>query len=74
MHAANLVPVQPRNAAFPRVAPHAPNTAQTPPREMLTFGGRLKRTLWNLGARMREPDMKYAFKTGVSRLARVDQC
>lgn len=64
MHAASMGPTHPRNAAFPRVAPHAPNTAQTPPREQLSLGGRVKRTLWNVGARAREPDMLYAVKTG----------
>ncbi|KIJ39387.1 hypothetical protein M422DRAFT_257704 [Sphaerobolus stellatus SS14] len=52
--------------SFPKVKPHAPNTVQTPARSTLTFRGRLKQRLWALGARIKEPDMKYAMKTGLA--------
>ncbi|KAF8504112.1 Fusaric acid resistance protein-like-domain-containing protein [Gautieria morchelliformis] len=51
---------------FPKVKPHAPNTMQTPSRASLTFAGRMKQSFWALGARLKEPDMKYAFKAGVA--------
>lgn len=37
----------------------------TPPRSDLTFAGRVKRSLWILGARLKERDFKYAFKAGM---------
>ncbi|KAH9839086.1 Fusaric acid resistance protein-like-domain-containing protein [Rhodofomes roseus] len=52
--------------AFPKIRPHAPNTMQTPARSHLTYIGRLKQSLWAIGARMKEPDIKYAFKTGMA--------
>ncbi|KAK7692161.1 hypothetical protein QCA50_003780 [Cerrena zonata] len=57
---------KPNTVSFPKVKPHAPNTVQTPPRETLTFWGRLKQSLWAIGARLKEPDMKYSFKTGMA--------
>ncbi|KAH9949028.1 Fusaric acid resistance protein-like-domain-containing protein [Amylocystis lapponica] len=51
---------------FPKIRPHAPNTIQTPARENLTFIGRIKQSLWALGARLKEQDLKYAFKTGMA--------
>ncbi|KAH9857292.1 hypothetical protein C2E23DRAFT_807373 [Lenzites betulinus] len=62
-----FVPEQPHRAvSFPKVTPHAPNTIQTPAREKLTFIGRLKQSLWALGARLKQQDMKYAFKAGMA--------
>ncbi|RPD58687.1 hypothetical protein L227DRAFT_504933 [Lentinus tigrinus ALCF2SS1-6] len=52
--------------SFPKVTPHAPNTIQTPARENLTFIGRVKQSLWALGARMQQQDMKYAVKAGMA--------
>src|SRR5277367_6657731 len=51
---------------FPKVQPHAPNTIQTPSRSQLTFIGRVKQTLWSLGSRFKERDLKYAFKAGMA--------
>lgn len=51
---------------FPKVRPHAPDTVLTPRRESLDFMGRLKQTLWAFGARVKEPDIKYAVKTGLA--------
>jgi hypothetical protein len=66
---ATLVPIEAKVdkiPRFPKVKPHAPNTMQTPSRASLTFAGRLKQSFWALGARLKEPDMKYAFKAGVA--------
>ena len=52
--------------AFPKIRPHAPNTIQTPARSDLTYIGRLKQSLWYIGARMKEPDIKHAFKAGMA--------
>ncbi|TFK90654.1 hypothetical protein K466DRAFT_484360 [Polyporus arcularius HHB13444] len=52
--------------SFPKVTPHAPNTIQTPARENLTFIGQVKQSLWALGARMKQQDMKYAVKAGMA--------
>ncbi|KAF8586723.1 hypothetical protein K439DRAFT_1340213 [Ramaria rubella] len=51
---------------FPKIKPHAPNTVQTPARASLSFVGRVKQSFWALGARLKEPDLKYAFKAGVA--------
>ncbi|GJJ06194.1 hypothetical protein Clacol_000383 [Clathrus columnatus] len=51
---------------FPKVRPNAPNTIQTPRRETLDLLGRVKQSLWAFGARVREPDIKYAVKTGLA--------
>ncbi|KAI0351344.1 hypothetical protein OH77DRAFT_1411233 [Trametes cingulata] len=62
-----FVPQQPHRAvSFPKVTPHAPNTIQTPARENLTFIGRVKQSLWALGARLKQQDMKYAIKAGMA--------
>ncbi|CDO69695.1 hypothetical protein BN946_scf184851.g83 [Trametes cinnabarina] len=64
---AYFVPQQPHHAvSFPKVTPHAPNTIQTPAREKLTYIGRVKQSLWTLGARLKQQDMKYAFKAGMA--------
>ncbi|KAI8985654.1 Fusaric acid resistance protein-like-domain-containing protein [Trametes punicea] len=62
-----FVPEKPHRAvSFPKVTPHAPNTIQTPARENLTFVGRVKQSMWALGARLKQQDMKYAFKAGMA--------
>lgn len=64
---ANLVPSNSQNIPkFPKVRPHAPNTIQTPRRESLDFTGRLKQSLWTFLARVWEPDIKYAIRTGLA--------
>ena len=57
---------KPNTVSFPKVKPHAPNTIQTPGRENLPFWGRFKQSIWAIGARMKENDMKYSFKTGMA--------
>ncbi|KAF9478625.1 hypothetical protein BDN70DRAFT_808498 [Pholiota conissans] len=52
--------------AFPKIRPHAPNTIQTPPRETLTFIGRVYQTIWSIGNRFQERDTKYAIKAGMA--------
>ncbi|TBU24665.1 Fusaric acid resistance protein-like-domain-containing protein [Dichomitus squalens] len=62
-----FVPQRPHKAvSFPKVTPHAPNTIQTPAREYLTLMGRVKQSIWALGARLQQQDMKYAFKVGMA--------
>lgn len=53
---------------FPKVTPHAPNTMQTPSRD-LSIVGRANRILWIVGARLRKRDIKYAFKAGMGTAA-----
>lgn len=52
--------------SFPKVRPHAPNTVQTPDRSNLSFIGRLKRLVWDLGDKLKDRNIKYAFKVGMS--------
>lgn len=54
-----------KQPSFPKVKPHAPNTLHTPRRSGLSFIGRLKQSLWILGARWKDRDVKYAFKAGM---------
>ncbi|KZT10938.1 uncharacterized protein LAESUDRAFT_643293 [Laetiporus sulphureus 93-53] len=54
------------NVSFPKIRPHAPNTIQTPAPADLTTVGRIKRAFWELGARLMEPDVKHAFKSGMA--------
>ncbi|PCH35986.1 hypothetical protein WOLCODRAFT_140156 [Wolfiporia cocos MD-104 SS10] len=65
---AYFAPEIPRHkaASFPKITPHAPNTVQTPARANLTRIGRFKQTLWAIGARLNEPDIKYAIKAGMA--------
>ncbi|KZT29097.1 hypothetical protein NEOLEDRAFT_1154149 [Neolentinus lepideus HHB14362 ss-1] len=53
-------------ASFPKVRPHAPNTIQTPAMSELTTWGKIKQTVWAVGSRMRERDIKYAIKAGMA--------
>ncbi|THG95980.1 hypothetical protein EW026_g5766 [Hermanssonia centrifuga] len=55
-----------RSVSFPKITPHAPNTKQTPAREELSFTGRVKQSLWALGARLKEKDTKYSVKVGMA--------
>ena len=51
---------------FPKIEPHAPHTKQTPSRAELSFTGRLGRTLWSIGAALKEKNSKFAIKAGMS--------
>ncbi|KAF9237441.1 Fusaric acid resistance protein-like-domain-containing protein [Melanogaster broomeanus] len=51
---------------FPKVQPHAPNTMQTPDRLHLTLIERVLRSLWDFGDRLKDRNIKYAFKVGMS--------
>ncbi|KAJ7762513.1 Fusaric acid resistance protein-like-domain-containing protein [Mycena metata] len=62
-----VTPVHRRtHPSFPKVRPHAPNTIQTPAWHRLTWIGRIKRSLWAIGKRLTESDMKYAVKAGMA--------
>src|SRR5258706_15610411 len=66
---ANLVPLEPRyspKSAFPKIHRHTPNTAQTPARSTLDRYGRLQRHIWDIFNRLKEGDLRYSFKVGVS--------
>ena len=52
--------------SFPKVRPHAPDTVQTPSRMGLSAWRRFQLRLWELGARTRDHDIKYAVKTGAA--------
>lgn len=52
--------------SFPKVQPHAPSTVQTPDRSNLSFFGRIKRSMWELGDRLKDRNIKYSFKVGMS--------
>ncbi|EJU04510.1 hypothetical protein DACRYDRAFT_76995 [Dacryopinax primogenitus] len=58
--------LQPQKDMFPSLHAHTTNTAQTPARETLPWYWRLKQTLWAWGDRMKQPDVKYALKTGMA--------
>ena len=66
---ANLGPVDSRrdparSKLFPPVKPHAPDTVNRPPLGSLSFIDRQKQRLWDLGHRLRDPELKYVIKTG----------
>ncbi|KAF8550630.1 hypothetical protein OG21DRAFT_1478462 [Imleria badia] len=52
--------------SFPKVRPHAPNTLQTPDRSNLTSIERFLRSLWDLGDQLRDRNINYSFKVGMS--------
>ena len=52
--------------SFPKVRPHAPDTVQTPSHAGLSAWRRFKLSLWAVGARLRDHDIKYAVKTGLA--------
>ncbi|CAE7150897.1 unnamed protein product [Rhizoctonia solani] len=58
--------VQNRVPLFPKVKPHAPNTALRLPRTQLTTWGRVKQSIWALGQFLRQPEIKYSIKTGMA--------
>jgi hypothetical protein len=65
----NLVPLEPSHSprsAFPKVRAHAPNTSQTPARSSLSRFGRIKQRLWSILRKLKDGDMRYSFKVGVS--------
>ncbi|KAI0088109.1 Fusaric acid resistance protein-like-domain-containing protein [Irpex rosettiformis] len=51
---------------FPKVKPHAPNTKQTPSPAELSFRDRVGRTIWSIGAKLRENNSKFAIKAGMA--------
>ncbi|KAG8906930.1 hypothetical protein FRB99_005704 [Tulasnella sp. 403] len=57
---------QRKDSPFPNVRPHAPNTIHTPGREVLSFKGRLKKRLWELGDKLKDMNLKYAVKCGMA--------
>ncbi|QRW08040.1 fusaric acid resistance-like protein [Ceratobasidium sp. AG-Ba] len=63
-----LGPAQSQNRVklFPKVTPHAPNTALRLPRERLTRWGRIKQSFWVLGQTLRAPEVRYSIKAGLS--------
>ncbi|KAG8821565.1 hypothetical protein FRC17_009783 [Serendipita sp. 399] len=65
----NLVPIDPSQAphrAFPRTRAHAPNTQHTPARSSLPTFGRIQHRLWSFLNKLKDGDMRYSFKVGVS--------
>ena len=65
--AAYMIPPHRRaHPFFPKILPHAPNTLQTPPHHRFSWVGRLKRTLWVAGRRLKERDTKFALKVGMA--------
>ncbi|KAG8818779.1 hypothetical protein FRC17_010709 [Serendipita sp. 399] len=65
----NLVPIDPSQAphrAFPRTRAHAPNTQHTPARSSLPAFGRIQHRLWSFLNKLKDGDMRYSFKVGVS--------
>ncbi|KAJ3971160.1 hypothetical protein EV361DRAFT_239231 [Lentinula raphanica] len=57
---------RPFRPSFPKVAPHAPDTIQTPARKNLTFIGKIKQGVWSLGKRLTERDTKFSVKAGMA--------
>ncbi|KAL5631313.1 hypothetical protein ACGC1H_006986 [Rhizoctonia solani] len=57
---------QNRDPLFPKVKPHAPNTALRLARTQLTTWGRVKQSIWALGQFFRQPEIKYSIKTGMA--------
>ncbi len=52
--------------SFPKVRPHAPDTAQTPSPAGLSPWRRFKMSLWTFGERLQDHNIKYAVKTGMA--------
>ncbi|KAK4685629.1 hypothetical protein P7C73_g4513, partial [Tremellales sp. Uapishka_1] len=64
-----LVPIDPSNlqpSLFPSNPKHTPGTLLTPQVQSLTGWERTKQLFWRVGARMRQPDIRYAVKVGVA--------
>lgn len=69
VYPANLVPLEPQyspKSAFPKIHRHTPNTVQTPAHSTLGRYGRLQRRIWDILTRLKEGDLRYSFKVGVS--------
>jgi hypothetical protein len=52
--------------SFPKVRPHAPDTVQTPSRAGLSAWRRFQLSLWAIGGRLQDHDVKYGVKTGLA--------
>ncbi|PPQ75741.1 hypothetical protein CVT24_002587 [Panaeolus cyanescens] len=61
-----ILPQRRVHPSFPKIRPHAPNTIQTPNRSQLTFKGKIYQTIWEIGKRLTERDIKYAVKAGLA--------
>ncbi|CAE6416781.1 unnamed protein product [Rhizoctonia solani] len=61
-----LQDTQNRVPLFPKVEPHAPNTALRLSRTQLSTWGRVKQSIWALGLFFRQPEIKYSIKTGMA--------
>ncbi|KAH8116610.1 Fusaric acid resistance protein-like-domain-containing protein [Phellopilus nigrolimitatus] len=55
-----------RPAVFPKVRPHAPNTVLTPSGENLSARVRVGQWFWRLGGKLKERNVKHAFKAGMA--------
>ncbi|KAJ2918023.1 hypothetical protein MD484_g2384, partial [Candolleomyces efflorescens] len=51
---------------FPKVQPHAPDTVQTPARDSLSFWGKIKYSLWEIGKLLKERNVKFAMRAGLA--------
>ncbi|KAF9531596.1 Fusaric acid resistance protein-like-domain-containing protein [Crepidotus variabilis] len=51
---------------FPKIRPHAPDTILTPPRNQLSFIGKVGQTIWSILTRLGERDTKFAIKAGMA--------
>lgn len=63
------MPLEPQHSprsAFPKIRAHLPNTTHTPARETLGPWGRIKHRFWTIVTRLKDGDMRYSFKVGVS--------
>ncbi|KAG9113176.1 hypothetical protein FRC07_007817 [Ceratobasidium sp. 392] len=62
------IPAEPKDRVrlFPKVTPHAPNTALRLPKEQLSRWDRIKQSFWALGQALRTPESKYSIKTGLA--------
>ncbi|WVR09502.1 hypothetical protein IAU60_006570 [Kwoniella sp. DSM 27419] len=64
----NVVPVDPSKlqpVPFPQKRRGSSGSVLVPEQRMLNRWGRAKQAFWHLGERLREPDMRYAIKTGL---------
>ncbi|KAK8854671.1 hypothetical protein IAR55_003410 [Kwoniella newhampshirensis] len=63
-----LVPIDPSDLQpplFPRAKRDSAGAVLVPEERMNSTWGRLKQRFWTVGTRLRQPDMRYAIKTGV---------
>ncbi|KAK6910779.1 hypothetical protein I203_104811 [Kwoniella mangroviensis CBS 8507] len=64
----NLVPIDPSKLQpppFPKNRNDSAGTVLIPDKRSLNAWGRFKQAFWRFGERLREPDMRYAIKTGL---------